>query len=56
VTDTEAHEFITRYFRLALQESNRDLFACLYAEDGMIEDPVGAPPPRGRAATSALPH
>ncbi len=50
MTDAEAHEYITRYFRLALEESDLDLFADLYAEDAVLEDPVGTPPLRGRAA------
>lgn len=50
MTDTEAHEFIARYFHLALEGADLDQFAALYAEDGVLEDPVGTPPLRGRAA------
>ncbi|HEU4534572.1 MAG TPA: nuclear transport factor 2 family protein [Polyangiaceae bacterium] len=50
MTDTEAQAFITRYFHLALEASDLDQFASLYAEDGVLEDPVGTPPLRGRAA------
>jgi steroid Delta-isomerase len=50
MTDAEAQEFIKRYFHLAVEETDLDLFADLYAEDGVLEDPVGTPPLRGRAA------
>lgn len=50
MTTSEAHEFITRYFHLALEQPDLDQFAGLYAEDAVLEDPVGTPPLRGRAA------
>jgi steroid Delta-isomerase len=50
MTATKAQEFIARYFYLALEGPDLDQFAALYAEDAVLEDPVGTPPLRGRGA------
>ncbi len=50
MTETEVRTFLDRYFTAAMQGTDFDAFAALYAEDGVLEDPVGTPPLRGRAA------
>lgn len=50
MTESEAREFVARYFHAALVEADLDVFAGLFTEDGVLEDPVGSPPLRGRAA------
>lgn len=42
--------FVTRYFALALDASDVSAFTELFAPDGVLEDPVGTPPLRGREA------
>ncbi len=50
MTEAEVRAFVVRYFHAALEETDLDIFANLYTEDGVLEDPVGTPPLRGRAA------
>jgi steroid delta-isomerase len=50
MNEAEAREFVARYFHAALQEADLDVFASFFLEDGVLEDPVGTPPLRGRAA------
>lgn len=50
MTETEAREFLNRYFHAAMQGTDLDAFTALFAEDGALEDPVGTPPLVGRAA------
>ena len=48
--EADVRESIARYFHAALEETDLDVFAGLFTEDGVLEDPVGTPPLRGRAA------
>ena len=50
MTETEARTFLDRYFTAAMQGTDYDRFVALYSEDGVLEDPVGTPPLRGRPA------
>jgi len=49
MTESEVREFLTRYFNAALYEPV-DVYLDLLTEDVILEDPVGTPPLRGRAA------
>lgn len=44
---------VHRYIR-ALNEADLDAIVALYAEDAVVEDPVGSPPHRGHAAIRAF--
>lgn len=54
MTETEARDFLNRYFTAAMQGTDLDAFTALYTEDGVLEDPVGTPPLRGRAEIRAF--
>lgn len=49
----EIRTAVDRYVRL-MNAGDADAIAALYAEDGTVEDPIGAPPQRGRAAILAF--
>ncbi|XXX78254.1 SgcJ/EcaC family oxidoreductase [Sorangium sp. So ce134] len=49
MTETEARQFIERYFH-AIFNDTEEAFAALFTPDGVLEDPVGTPPLRGREA------
>jgi steroid delta-isomerase len=50
MTEAEVRAFVVRYFQAVIEETDLDVFAGLFTEDGVLEDPVGTPPLRGRAA------
>jgi steroid Delta-isomerase len=46
----DVHQFVTTYFALALDAPDVSAFTELFTPDGVLEDPVGTPPLRGREA------
>jgi steroid Delta-isomerase len=44
--EAEVRAFVARYFHAALAEADLDIFAGLFNEDGVLQDPVGTPPLR----------
>ncbi|UQA55333.1 nuclear transport factor 2 family protein [Polyangium aurulentum] len=50
MTETEARQLITEYFRAAVCEPDPDVYLSLLTPDAVLEDPVGTPPYRGRDA------
>ncbi|HEX8111291.1 MAG TPA: nuclear transport factor 2 family protein [Kofleriaceae bacterium] len=46
----DMRQFVTRYFALALDAPDVSEFTELFVPDGVLEDPVGTPPLRGREA------
>lgn len=50
MTETEARTFLNRYFTAAMQSTDLDEYTAMLTEDCVLEDPVGTPPLRGRAA------
>ncbi|WP_437951153.1 SgcJ/EcaC family oxidoreductase [Sorangium sp. So ce296] len=49
MTEAEVRQFLERYFHTAFNDTE-EAFAALFTPDGVLEDPVGAPPLRGREA------
>lgn len=50
MTEIEMREFLSAYFEAALNEPDPAGYVALFAEDGVLEDPVGTPPYRGPQA------
>lgn len=48
--EADAREFAEKYFRAALEEEDLDVYVNLYLNDGVLEDPAGTPPVRGKEA------
>jgi steroid delta-isomerase len=46
----DVREFLNMYFAMALDAPDVSSFTELFTPDGVLEDPVGAPPLRGREA------
>ncbi|WP_437899927.1 nuclear transport factor 2 family protein [Sorangium sp. So ce124] len=53
MTETEARQFMDRYFNAAFNEPI-DVYLALLRPDVVLEDPVGTPPYRGREAVREL--
>lgn len=53
LTPDVMHTAVHRYIR-ALNESDLDGIVALYADDAVVEDPVGTPPHSGHAAIRAF--
>jgi steroid delta-isomerase len=51
-TPDQIRQTVERYVKL-MNGGDADAIAALYAEDATLEDPIGAPPQRGRAAIHA---
>lgn len=50
MTEAEVREFVTSYFHAAMTEPDTSVFPTFFTPDGVLEDPVGTPPLRGREA------
>lgn len=46
----DVREFVNMYFAMALDAPDVSSFTALFTPDGVLEDPVGTPPLRGREA------
>ncbi|KYF75347.1 nuclear transport factor 2 family protein [Sorangium sp. So ce394] len=49
MTEAEVRQFVERYFHTAFNDTE-EAFAALFTPEGVLEDPVGTPPLRGRKA------
>jgi steroid delta-isomerase len=50
MTELDVRQFLNTYFALALEAPDVSAFTELFAPDGILEDPVGTSPLRGRQA------
>ena len=50
MTEAEVRQIVTDYFHAALNEPDTSIFPTFFTADGILEDPVGTPPLRGREA------
>jgi steroid Delta-isomerase len=50
MNEAEVREFVTSYFHAAMTEPDTSIFPTFFTPDGILEDPVGTPPLRGREA------
>jgi steroid Delta-isomerase len=48
--DLEIRQIVRRYFEVVFDAPDVNTFTALFAPDGVLEDPVGTPPLRGRDA------
>ncbi|MDC3962564.1 nuclear transport factor 2 family protein [Polyangium jinanense] len=52
--EAEARQIIEAYFHAAMKEPDIRVFTAFFAPDGVLEDPVGTPPLRGREAIASF--
>lgn len=50
MNEAEVREIVTRYFQAAMLEPDTSVLPTFFTPDGILEDPVGTPPLRGREA------
>jgi steroid delta-isomerase len=50
MSEPDVRQFLNTYFAMALDAPDVSAFTELFAPDGVLEDPVGTPPLRGRQA------
>jgi len=50
MNEAEVRQIVTSYFHAALNEPDISKFPTFFTPDGILEDPVGTPPLRGREA------
>ena len=50
MTELDVRQFLNNYFAMALDAPDVNAFTELFTLDGVLEDPVGTPPLRGREA------
>ena len=50
MNEAEVRQIVTNYFHAALMEPDTSVFPTFFTLEGILEDPVGTPPLRGREA------